>query len=175
VTIIGQVAQHLEAGRAGTDDHRGPQHQGGHRARPQDLAYLGAGGQVPRQPLRIRDDAAQVDDPGQPGVRRLGRDQRGGLPVHGGEVGPGQRVDQVVQHVLAVQCGAHVGGGGHVTGHHLDPIAPGRVGELARCASQHPYRVPGAQQLGHQATADVAGRTEHHTPHGNHPSDDLLR
>ncbi len=78
----------------------GPQHRCWHPGAEQDVPDLGPGTQVRVQPLARRAQAAQVDDPADPGAAGKGREGFRGCSVGGLEHRAGaQRVDQEVRNV----------------------------------------------------------------------------
>lgn len=63
--------------RAGSDDHRGVEHDGRNRAVEQDPRHFGAGAHV-RGQVPVGGEPAEVDDPAHAGLPcRLGEDGRG--------------------------------------------------------------------------------------------------
>ncbi len=159
---LGEIAQHLERGRARSDDDRGPEHRGRHRPLQEDPPDLGPGAQVGGEGTlgyARRGESAQVDDPPDPGgVRLLGEDP-GGPAVGVLEARAGaEGVHQVVGHVDPAHGLGDGRGVRDIAAHRLDVLRPGMIAQLAGGAGQTPDPVTGPQQLRHQPAADVSGR-----------------
>ncbi len=101
---------------------------------------------------------AEVDDlldssPLGGGPEGLGRS----TVLFGEIVGVAHRVHEVVRRPDSLHGRRQRIDVGHVAGHDLDPLAPLDRVELRRRTSDAPHRVPGVEQLGNEATPDVAG------------------
>lgn len=157
---FGQVAQHFEGGRAGTDDDGGAQDGGRHPGAEEDLADLGAGAQV-RGEVAYRDpgrgEPAEVDDAADAGRTGLFREDAGGGAVAVLESGSGaEGVDEVVGDVDAAQGRRDGLGVDDVTPDDLGVPGPRVVAQLLGGPGQAPDAVSGVEELGHQAAPDVS-------------------
>ena len=151
---VHQVAQHLEAGRPGTDHHPRTQLDDFDTGRRQRLADGVAATQVDAEGITITSQAAQVDDAAHsdlggvtgevPGVGLLGPSPVRPLP---------DRMHEVHRNVDTTECLGQV-----VTDRacrHVDLISPARVIQLCRVPGQAADVTAGSQQGGNEATADV--------------------
>lgn len=174
---LGEVAQHLEGGRAGSDDDGGAQHGGRDGGGQEDLPDLGAGAQV-RGEFPDRDpgggEPAQVDDPPDPcRVGLLGEDPGGGaVPVL--EAGAGaEGVDEVVGHVDVAQ--GLPTERGSTTSPRTTSARPPRGGRAVSPGSGR-GNGPGGRRRGARApaAADVAGGPGDQTSQACHDVSPLL-
>lgn len=162
---FGEIAQHLEGGRARADDDGGPQHGGGDTRAQQDAPDLGTRPQMRGQaPLghALGGEAAQVDDA--PHARSPGPcpEVPRGLTLRLLEVAARtEGVHQVVRDADAAHGARDGTGVGDVRGHDLDIARPWMVAQPARRADQAAHPVARGEQLRYQPAADVPRRTGH--------------
>ncbi len=156
-----EIAQHLEGGRSGSDDHRGPQRGGGDAGIQQNPADLGPRPQVRGQLLVGyvgRSEAAEVDDPAHPRRVRLLPEDRGGPAVRLLEAAAGcQGVHQVVGHVDVTHGRRERLRVGDVAAHDVHLARPWVVPQLLRAAGQAAHPVPRRQKFRYQPPSDVPG------------------
>ena len=160
---LGEVAQHLEARRAGADHDGGAELDRLDRARGEHPTDVVAAAEMLAQVGVVVTESTEVDDA--PDTRPLG-----GTPEVLGD-GPFARdpvgaltdaVDEEHRDVDAVHRLAEVAA--DVGAHDLDVRTPGRRVELAGIAHDTSHGVPAREQLGHEPTTDIARRTgDEHT------------
>jgi hypothetical protein len=119
---VDQSNDRLEAGAPAPYHHRGAERRRGDGALLECRGRLGTAAQVRREVRPIVPEAAEVDDLGDAGALRLGRDGRGGPLVTLAEVGCAQRVNEVVNDVDAVEGPAHRRVVRDVARHALHPV-----------------------------------------------------
>lgn len=158
---LGQVAEHLEGGRAGADDDGGAEHRGGDPGGQEDAPDLGAGAQMGRE-LAVghpaRGESAQVDDAADAGGAGLLGEVPRGQAVGVLEVAPGaEGVHEVVGDVDAPQGGGERRGVGDVAADDLRLPGPGVVAQFLRSAGEAAHPVAGGDELGDEPAADVTG------------------
>lgn len=165
---FGQVAEHLEGGRAGADDDGGAEHRGGDAGVQEDASDLGAGAQMGREvPVgnAARGESAQVDDAADAGGAGLLGEVPGGQAVGVLEVPPGaEGVHEVVGDVHVLQGGGERRGVGDVTADDLRLPRPGVVAQFLRGAGEAAHPVARGDELGHEPAADVAGGSGDQAP-----------
>ena len=109
--------------------------------------------QVIRQLLPIGDDAADINDPRQSGLRGGVGDDRCRARIEVDEIRAQHRVHQIVENLLTVERSPHLFAVTDVTLDHVDLPAPWHIVELGGCAGHHPHVVTGGQQFGDQPGA----------------------
>lgn len=160
---LAQSPQQFVGRGSGPDDHRGAQHDRGHRAVEEDLLDL-----VPRTKvggeLAVQDQAGQVDDPLHTGPLAGRRHPLGSLAIPALEVLGLHGVHEVDDGVDPVD-----GAGDEVVvldvelaG--LDLVVPREL--LRPRAARRDDGVAGCEELGHEAGADVSRRAGDQDPQG---------
>ncbi|SII77065.1 Uncharacterised protein [Mycobacteroides abscessus subsp. abscessus] len=159
---VGEVPDHLERRRPGADDDPSLEDDRRGARGEEDLPDLRSGAHVHRQLRRLGVEAAEVDDLPAPG-RSGGLDEsRRRLRFVSFEVAAGvHRVDEVADVVDALHRRLQAGAVVEVDGVDGDLIGPGHRAEFVRRAHAHAHGVPGLEEAGHEAAADVAGGPEH--------------
>ena len=165
---VGEVAQHLEAGRPRPDDHGRLQHRRGHARGHQQVADLDPGGQVLAQLDALRVQAGQVDGAADVLGLRGQAELAGELGVPLGEARlPVHRVQQVVGDVdTAAGLLEHQAAVG-VALDDVDPRGPRPRLHLGRRPGEHADRPPGVEQPGHHPGADVPRGAGHQRETGH--------
>ncbi len=162
---FGQVAQHLEGGRARADDHGGTQDGGRHPGRQQHAAHFRPGPQVRGEPVLGHSggrETAEIHDAPHTGCLRPFPEDAGRAAVGVLEVlAAAERVHQVVGHVDVPHRRGDRVRVRDIPSHHFRLTGPRVVAQLAGGAGQTAHPVTGGQQLGHQPAADVARGSGH--------------
>ena len=105
---------------------------------------------------------AEVHHPAHPGLLGSGGHVLRRTPLLGDEVARrAHRMDQVVDDVHALERRGQGFGFGQIPAHDLDLVAPVGAVEFGGFARHRPHRVAAAEQFGHEAAPDVAGRARH--------------
>lgn len=165
---LGQVAEHLEGGRARADDDGGTEHRGGDPGVQEDAPDLCAGAQMGREvPVGnpARGESAQVDDAADAGGAGLLGEVPCGQSVGVLEVAPrAEGVHEVVGDVHVLQGGQERRGVGDVASDDLRLPRPGVVAQLLRGAGEAAHPVARGDELGDEPAADVAGGSGDQAP-----------
>ena len=160
-----QVAEDLERGRAGADDHRRAEGRDWDAGRGKFLFHLPPGTEVFAQVGAHLAESAEIDDPRQAG--RLGGPGKipGEFPVAVGVCASGgdHRMHEVVGRLAARQGCRHGLGVTEIAGDHLDlrVIPPGTGVEFAGFPHQAANPIALGQEGRHEPTPDIPCRSGH--------------
>ena len=155
---LGQVTQHFKGRGPRPENDCRAQHHGGHPAGQEDLADFLAGLQVRAQRLRIRVEAAEVDDPADPAALRRRDEVLGIGPVPRVEAGTcSHRVDEVVRHVHTTERGRQGARVRRVTLDDVHLVVPLTVHQIPWPPRHGAHTQARRQKLGDQTPSDVSG------------------